>query len=95
MAPIRIGAYTNIQDGSVVHRATGVSVEIGPRITVGHNVILHGCRIEDHAFIGMDAIVLSGAVVGSGAVVAAGALVPEEKVIPPNTLVMGSPARIG
>lgn len=94
VAPIRIGANTNIQDGSVVHGATGISVEIGSRITVGHNAILHGCRIEDNAFIGMGATVLTGAVVGNGAVVAAGALVPEGKVIPPNTLVMGSPARV-
>src|ERR1700722_17636607 len=77
---IRIGERTNIQDGSVIHvtRKTGPTV-IGSGITIGHNVLLHACTLEDDCFIGMHATIMDGAVVESGAWVAAGALVTPNK----------------
>ncbi|MBL4845555.1 MAG: gamma carbonic anhydrase family protein [Planctomycetes bacterium] len=93
--PIRIGAETSIQDGSVVHMTTGLSeVSIGKRVTVGHKVILHGCVVEDECLIGMGAIVLDNARIGRGSLVGAGALVLQNLVVPPGSLVLGSPAKV-
>jgi carbonic anhydrase/acetyltransferase-like protein (isoleucine patch superfamily) len=91
---IRIGARTNVQDGSVLHvtRRTHPLV-IGDDVTIGHAAVIHGCTLEDHAFIGMGATVMDGAVVGSFAFVAAGALVTQGRHIPPGTLAMGAPAK--
>jgi len=92
---IRIGARTNIQDGSVLHVMRGEwALLVGDEVTVGHSVTLHGCTIESRCLIGMGAIILNGAVVGSGSIVAAGTLIPERTVIPPASLVMGSPGKV-
>src|SRR5688572_27413957 len=93
--PIRIGARTSIQDGSVVHMTKGLSATtVGARVTVGHNVILHGCTVEDDCLIGMGAILLDGAVIGRGSLVGAGALVTQNKVIPPGSVVLGNPGKV-
>lgn len=94
MAPIEIGEETNLQDGSVIHVADDHPCIIGPRVVVGHRVILHGCRVEEECTIGMGAIVLNGAVIGAGSIIGAGSLIPEGKVIPPRSLVMGLPGKI-
>lgn len=92
---IRIGARTNIQDLTMAHMTHGLSnLEVGADVTVGHNVILHGCTVEDACLIGMGAIVLDNAVVGAGSLVGAGALVPPRMKIPPGSLVLGNPAKI-
>jgi gamma-carbonic anhydrase len=92
---IVLGEETNIQDNSVLHGELDLyPVLLGDRITVGHLAMLHGCVIEDDCLIGIGAIVLNGARVGRGSIVAAGALVPERMEIPPDSLVMGSPAKI-
>lgn len=91
---IKIGRYTNIQDGSVVHVADESPTVIGDFVTVGHGAIIHGCTIEDHCLIGMGAIVMNNAVIGRGSIVAAGAVVRENQVIPPFSLVAGVPAKI-
>lgn len=91
MAPISIGEYTNIQDGTVVHTHTGHPTIIGDYVTIGHNCILHGCTVENNALIGMGAIVLDGAVVQEGALVAAGCVVPPGKVVPARHLALGNP----
>jgi len=91
---VTIGSGTNIQDGAVLHVQEGFPLSIGDRVTVGHRVILHGCKVEDEAFIGMGAIVLNGAHVGAGAVVAAGALVLQGQKIPAGMLAMGHPAKV-
>jgi carbonic anhydrase/acetyltransferase-like protein (isoleucine patch superfamily) len=91
--PIRIGAHTNIQDGSVLHTIMGSPVIVGDWVTVGHRVVLHGCTIESHCLIGMGAILLNNVRVGEGSIVAAGALVLENTVIPPRSLYVGVPAR--
>lgn len=92
---ITIGEETNIQDGTVIHgELDEFPVTLGKRVTVGHQVMLHGCTVEDDCLIGIGAIVLNGARIGRGSVVAAGALVPEGMDIPPESMVMGMPAKI-
>jgi carbonic anhydrase/acetyltransferase-like protein (isoleucine patch superfamily) len=92
---IRIGANSNIQDCSVLHGMLGQwPVEVGDWVTVGHNVTLHGCVVEDRCLIGMGVIVLNGARIGEGSIVAAGTLLPEKTVIPPRSLVMGAPGKV-
>ena len=93
LAPIVIGAQTNLQDGTIVHVDEGVPCTIGRRVGVGHRAILHGCTVEDECLIGMGAIVLSGAVIGRECIVGAGALVTEGKTFPPRSLILGSPAK--
>jgi carbonic anhydrase/acetyltransferase-like protein (isoleucine patch superfamily) len=92
---IRIGARTNIQDGSVLHvmRDTNALV-LGDDVTVGHSVTLHGCTIESRCLIGMGSILLNGAVIGTGSIIAAGTLVPERTIVPAGSLMMGQPARL-
>lgn len=91
---IRIGARTNIQDGSVVHVThEQYPTWIGDDVTIGHNVTLHGCRIGNRCLIGMGAVVMDGAIVADDAMVAAGSLVAPGTEIPSGTLYVGSPAR--
>ena len=94
LAPITIGAETNIQDGTIVHVDTGIPCTVGRRVGVGHRVILHGCQVEDECLIGMGAVLLNRVRIGTGSVVAAGAVIPEGMVVPPRSLVMGVPGRI-
>ncbi|HXS81562.1 MAG TPA: DinB family protein [Methylomirabilota bacterium] len=93
-APITVGAYSNLQDLTVVHVDEDAPTSVGARVTVGHRAIIHGCTIEDDCLIGMGAIVLSRSRVGAGSFVGAGALVTEGQVIPPGSLAVGSPARV-
>lgn len=93
VAPIRVGARSNVQDGTVLHVDTGGACVIEDDVTIGHGAIVHASLVEAGATIGMGAIVLSGCRIGAGAVVAAGALVPEGTEVPPGTTVMGVPAR--
>lgn len=94
LAPIVIGANTNIQDGCLVHNRAGIPTIIGDNVTVGHGVILHGCDVGDHCLIGMGAILLNGSVIGEGSIVAAGTVVTERTVIPPGSMVMGTPGKV-
>jgi carbonic anhydrase/acetyltransferase-like protein (isoleucine patch superfamily) len=92
---IRIGPRTNIQDNAVIHvDEPDFPTLVAEDVTVGHSAILHGCRVERGALVGMHATVLNGAVIGEEAVVAAGALVPPGMVVPPRTLVAGVPATV-
>ncbi len=91
---IRIGADTNIQDGSVVHvDSRKYGTFIGDRITIGHMALIHACTLEDDCFIGMKACVMDGAVVESGAMVAAAALVTPGKRVRAGELWSGVPAK--
>jgi carbonic anhydrase/acetyltransferase-like protein (isoleucine patch superfamily) len=92
---IRIGSFTNVQDNSVLHPTSRLfPVNIGDRVLIGHSVVLHGCTIEDECFIGIGSIILDGCKVGKGSVVAAGSVLPPGFEVPPESVVMGSPARI-
>jgi carbonic anhydrase/acetyltransferase-like protein (isoleucine patch superfamily) len=91
---IRIGARTNIQDGSVLHVMKDTHpLVLGDEVTVGHGAILHGCTIESRVLIGMGSIVLNGAKIGTGSIISAGTLIPEDTVVPPASLFMGHPGK--
>jgi carbonic anhydrase/acetyltransferase-like protein (isoleucine patch superfamily) len=91
---IRVGARTNLQDLCVVHVTRGSHpCEIGDEVTVGHRAVVHGCRVEGGALIGIGAVVLDGAHVGAEAVVGAGALVAPGSRVEAGTLALGVPAR--
>ncbi|TDQ44832.1 gamma carbonic anhydrase family protein [Tepidicella xavieri] len=92
--PITVGRGSNIQDASVVHADVGYPVVIGERVTVGHQVMLHGCVIGDESLIGIGAVVLNGARIGKHCVVGAGSLVTEGKTFPDGSLILGSPAKV-
>ncbi|MDQ3336111.1 MAG: gamma carbonic anhydrase family protein [Myxococcota bacterium] len=93
--PIRIGARTSIQDGTVIHVTSGkFGSTIGSDCTVGHGAIIHACTVEDFCLIGMGSIILDGARIGRGSLVGAGALVTPGTDIPPGSLVIGSPAKV-
>jgi carbonic anhydrase/acetyltransferase-like protein (isoleucine patch superfamily) len=95
MNTIRIGARTNIQDGVIVHVDTGdAAAEIGDDVTVGHNAVIHACKLKNRAFVGISATVLDGAVIEEGGMLAAGGLLTPGKVIGPNELWTGSPAKL-
>ncbi len=92
---IRIGARTNIQDGTIVHVNAGdYPTIIGDDVTVGHAAIIHACTLHDRAFVGMGATVLDGAVIEEGGMLAAGSLLTPNKRIGRNELWQGSPARL-
>ncbi|MFO0681217.1 MAG: gamma carbonic anhydrase family protein [Sandaracinus sp.] len=92
---IRIGARSSIQDNSVIH-ATGGWAEtiVGDEVTVGHSVILHGCRIGSRVLVGMGSIVLDDAEIGDGSLLGAGSLVTARTKIPPGVLAHGRPAKV-
>jgi carbonic anhydrase/acetyltransferase-like protein (isoleucine patch superfamily) len=93
--PIRVGARTNLQDGTIVHVTSArFATAIGDDCTIGHAAIVHGCTIEDGCLIGMGATILDGARIGRGSLVGAGALVTPGANIPPESLVLGAPARV-
>jgi carbonic anhydrase/acetyltransferase-like protein (isoleucine patch superfamily) len=91
---IEIGENSNVQDNSTCHTDMGFPLTIGKNCTVGHNVILHGCTIEDDALVGMGSIVMNGARIGRGSVVGAGSVITEGKQFPEYSLIIGSPARV-
>jgi len=91
---IRIGNNVNIQDGSVLHTLYQKStIEIGDNVSIGHNVTIHGARIEDNALIGMGSVVLDDAVIGEGAIVAAGSVVLSKTKVEPYSIYAGVPAK--
>ena len=90
---ITIGAGSNIQDASVLHADAGQPLLLGERVTVGHQVVLHGCTIGDESLIGIGAVVLNGAKIGKNCLVGAGALVTEGKEFPDGSMILGSPAK--
>lgn len=93
VAPIRIGARSNVQDNAVLHLDAGTPCVVGDEVTIGHSAIVHGTSVGDGVTIGMGAVVLSRSTIGSEAIVAASALVPEDATVPSGALVMGVPAR--
>ncbi len=91
---IVIGPGSNVQEGCTLHTDEGLPLTIGGDVTVGHNVILHGCSIGEESLVGMGATILNGARIGQGCLIGAGALVTEGKIIPDGSLVMGAPGRV-
>ncbi|MDH5857114.1 gamma carbonic anhydrase family protein [Lampropedia aestuarii] len=93
-ADIQIGAGSNIQDGSVLHADLDKPLTIGRDVTVGHQVMLHGCTIGDESLIGIGAVILNGATIGKNCLVGARALVTENKSFPDGSMIIGSPAKV-
>jgi carbonic anhydrase/acetyltransferase-like protein (isoleucine patch superfamily) len=91
---IEIGDDSNVQECSVLHADPGFPLTIGRRVTVGHQVMLHGCTIGDGTLIGIQVVVLNGAVIGRNCLIGAGALITEGKQIPDGSLVVGAPAKV-
>ena len=90
---ITVGRGSNVQDNSVLHADEGMPLVIGEGVTVGHQVMLHGCTVGNHSLIGIGAIVLNGAKIGNHCLVGAGALVTEGKEFPDGSMIIGSPAK--
>lgn len=91
---ITIGPESNVQDGAVLHTDPGCPLTIGRGVTVGHQVVLHGCTIGDNSLIGIGSVILNGASIGKNCVVGAQALVTEGKEFPDGSLILGSPAKV-
>ncbi|MEK4028395.1 MULTISPECIES: gamma carbonic anhydrase family protein [Bacillaceae] len=94
VAPTVIGKKVSIQDNSVLHQSPNNPLVIEDEVTVGHQVILHSCKIRKKALIGMGSIILDNAEIGEGAFIGAGSLVPQGKVIPPHSVAFGRPAKV-
>lgn len=92
--PIKIGKATSIQEGAVLHVDGGCPLNIGDNVTIGHQVMLHGCTIGEGSLIGIQAVVLNNAVIGKDCLVGAGSIVTEGKVFPDRSLILGVPAKV-
>lgn len=91
---ITLARGVNVQDGSVLHTDPGAPMLLEEMVTIGHQVMLHGCRIGQNSLVGIGAVVLNHAVIGANSLVGAGALVTERKTFPEGVLILGSPARV-
>ncbi|MCS6960833.1 MAG: gamma carbonic anhydrase family protein [Pseudanabaenaceae cyanobacterium SKYGB_i_bin29] len=89
---ITIGAYTNIQDGAILHGDPGKDLVIGDHVTIGHRAVVHGVKIGAGSLIGMGAVILEGVTIGSGSIVGAGAVVTKD--VADGVVVAGVPARV-
>ncbi|MDB6143152.1 MAG: hypothetical protein JWP80_2196 [Pseudomonas sp.] len=91
---IHIGENSNVQDGTVMHTDMGSPLNIGKSVTIGHNVMLHGCTVGDYSLIGINSVILNGAKIGKYCIIGANSLIGEGKEIPDGSLVMGSPGKV-
>jgi carbonic anhydrase/acetyltransferase-like protein (isoleucine patch superfamily) len=91
---VKLGRGSNVQENSVLHTDAGILLTIGEDVTVGHQVMLHGCTIGDGSLIGIQAVILNRAKIGKNCLVGAGALVTEGKEFPDGSLIVGSPAKV-
>ena len=92
--PITIGEGSNVQDGSVFHTDPGCPLILGKGVTVGHMVMLHGCKIDNDTLIGIGSTILNKTKIGKNCIIGANTLIPENKVIPDRSLVLGSPGKV-
>lgn len=91
---ITIGENSNVQDGSVFHTDIGFPLTLGKNVTIGHNVVLHGCQIGDNVLVGMGSTILNGTKVGKNTIIGANSFIAENKDIPEGVLMLGAPARV-
>lgn len=92
--PITIGENSNVQDGSILHVDKDFPINIAANVTIGHKVMLHGCRIGEGSLIGMNAVIMNGANIGKNCLIGANALVTEGMQIADGSMVLGSPAKV-
>ena len=94
VAQVRVGERTNIQDGTVIHvTRNGHPTIIGSGVTIGHQALLHACKLEDSCFVGMGATIMDDAIIESGGMVAAGALITPSKVVKKGQIWAGNPGK--
>ncbi len=93
-AHVEIGAFSNVQDFVMIHTDPGKPVIIGSHCSITHHATLHGCTLGDHVLIGINATVHNGVTIGSGSIVGQHAYVRDGTVVPPNSIVVGSPAKV-
>jgi carbonic anhydrase/acetyltransferase-like protein (isoleucine patch superfamily) len=94
IAHVEIGAGANIQDFVMIHTDPGKPVVVGAYTSVTHHATLHGCTVGDHCLIGINATIYNGAVIGAGSIVGQHAYVKDGTIVPPNSIVVGSPAKV-
>lgn len=94
MSYTTIGKNTNIQENTTVHNDFDTATEIGDNVTIGHNCVIHGCKINNNVLIGMGSVVLNNAEIGENTIVGAGSLITQGKKIPSGVLCIGSPAKV-
>ena len=94
VSAITIGRRVNVQDGSVIHTLTGVPLEIGDEVVIGHRAVVHCRKVGSRVLIGIGSILLDNCEIGDGSIIAAGAVVPPGTRVPPGKLVLGIPAKI-
>ena len=91
---IRIGNRVNIQDGAVIHCTyKSASTNIGDNVSIGHNAIVHGCKVQNNVLIGMGSIIMDDCEIGNNCIIAAGAVVTQNRVVPQGSIYAGTPAR--
>ncbi|GAB6934113.1 MAG: gamma carbonic anhydrase family protein [Calditerricola sp.] len=93
-APIVIGTAVNVQDNSTLHMYEKYPLILEDEVSVGHNVILHGCHVKRGALVGMGSVILDGVEIGEYALIGANTFIPSGKKIPPYTLVLGAPGKV-
>jgi carbonic anhydrase/acetyltransferase-like protein (isoleucine patch superfamily) len=91
---IKIGKFSNLQDGVIGHLADDHPLVVGQYVTVGHGAVIHACEVEDECLIGMNSTILDGAKIGRQSIVAANSLVPAGMQVPGGSLVAGVPAKV-
>lgn len=90
---ITIGKFTNVQDNATLHVDTDTPLEIGDYTTIGHNAVVHGCKVGNNCLIGMGSVILNNAIIGDNCIIGAGAVITEGANIPANSLVVGTPGK--
>jgi carbonic anhydrase/acetyltransferase-like protein (isoleucine patch superfamily) len=91
---IEVGENSNVQDNSVLHTDPGCPLTLGANVTVGHQVMLHGCTIGDGSLIGIGSVILNRTKIGKNCLIGANTLIGEGKDIPDNSMVIGSPGKV-
>lgn len=91
---IEIGAGSNVQDACVLHTDPGFRLVIGDRVSIGHQAMVHGCRVGNGTLVGIQSVILNGAEIGEFCLIGAKALITENKTVPPYSVVMGAPGKV-
>jgi carbonic anhydrase/acetyltransferase-like protein (isoleucine patch superfamily) len=94
VSKITIGRRVNVQDGTIIHTLTGVPLEIGDEVVIGHRAVVHCRKVGNRVLIGIGAVVLDNCEIGDGALIAAGAVLSPGTIVPAGKLVAGVPGKV-